>query len=220
MSDGCHRSPAATAPALYIPPAFREEDPAVLRGLIAASRLAILTSNGPEGVPLVTPLPLVLDGDHLLGHLARANPHWQALAAAPRALAVFMGAEAYVSPGFYPSKAEHGRVVPTWNYEAVTVEGAVEVFEDPARLLDAVSRLTGRHEEGRAEPWAVTDAPAAFTAAQLKGIVGIRLLIERVLGKRKLSQNRSAPDREGVREGLAASADPRDRAAAEAMDRG
>lgn len=189
----------------------------MLRAIMAASRLALLTSNGPDGVPLLTPLPLLLDGDHLLGHVARANPHWKALAAVPRALAVFPGPEAYVSPGFYPSKAEHGRVVPTWNYELVTVEGTVETFDDPARLHDAVSRLTRHHEAARPQPWAVTDAPAEFTAAQLRGIVGIRLAIERVSGKRKLSQNRNAPDRDGVRDGLSASADPRDRAVAGAM---
>ncbi|HEY8614295.1 MAG TPA: FMN-binding negative transcriptional regulator [Roseomonas sp.] len=205
---------------MYTPPAFRENDPAALRRLIAASRLALLTTNGPDGIPLVTPLPLVLDGDHLIGHLARANPHAKALSATPRALAVFLGPEAYVSPGFYASKAEHGRVVPTWNYEAVTVEGALETFDDPARLHDAVSRLTNRHEAGRAEPWSVTDAPPEFIAAQLRGIIGLRLSVERIIGKRKLSQNRSEEDRSGVRQGLAASGDARDQALAEAMARG
>jgi transcriptional regulator len=209
------KSPSLTA--MYTPPAFREDDPETLRALIAASRLALLTTNGPEGIPLVTPLPLVLDGDHLLGHLARANPHAKALATTPRALAVFLGPEAYVSPGFYASKAEHGRVVPTWNYEAVTVEGALESFDDPARLHDAVSRLTHRHEAGRAEPWAVTDAPPEFIAAQLRGIIGLRLSIERITGKRKLSQNRPEADRDGVRQGLAASADARDQVVAQTM---
>ena len=202
---------------MYTPPAFREDDQAALRTLIAESRLALLTTNGPEGVPLVTPLPLVLDGDQLIGHLARANPHAKALAGTARALAVFLGPEAYVSPGLYASKAEHGRVVPTWNYEAVTVEGALESFDDPALLLDAVSRLTARHEAGRAEPWAVSDAPAEFTAAQLRGIIGLRLSLDRVTGKRKLSQNRSEADRAGVERGLAVSPDARDRALAAAM---
>jgi transcriptional regulator len=202
---------------MYTPPAFREDDPEALRASIASSRLALLTTNGPEGVPLVTPLPLVLDGGHLIGHLARANPHAKALATTPRALAVFLGPEAYVSPGFYASKPEHGRVVPTWNYEAITVEGALESFDDPARLHDAVSRLTNRHEASRAEPWAVTDAPPEFIAAQLRGIIGLRLSIERITGKRKLSQNRPEADRDGVRQGLATSEDARDQAVARAM---
>lgn len=204
---------------MYTPPAFREDDPAELRALIGQARLALLTTNGADGVPLVTPLPLVLDGDHLIGHLARANPHAKALPGTARAVAVFLGPEAYVSPGFYASKAEHGRVVPTWNYEAVTVEGALETFDDPARLLDAVTRLTTRHEAGREEPWAVSDAPPEFTAAQLRGIIGLRLSLERVTGKRKLSQNRPEADRAGVQQGLAASPDARDQALAAAMRR-
>jgi transcriptional regulator len=204
---------------MYTPPAFREDDPAILRALITEARLALLTTNGPEGVPLVTPLPLLLEGDHLLGHLARANPHAKALAEAPRALAVFLGVEAYVSPGFYATKQEHGRVVPTWNYEAVTVEGTVETFDDPDRLRDTVTRLTTRHEASRAEPWAVSDAPPEFTAAQLRGIIGVRLAITRMTGKRKLSQNRSDADRDGVMRGLGASTDAQDRAVAAAMAR-
>jgi len=204
---------------LYVPPAFREDDPATLRALVAESRLGLLTSNGPDGVPVVSPLPLVIDGDHLLGHLARANPHARLLPGTARALVVFLGPEAYVSPGFYPSKAEHGRVVPTWNYEAVTVEGTVEVFDGPARLLDAVERLTARREAGRDAPWAVSDAPPDFVAAQLKGIVGVRIAMERITGKRKLSQNRSEADKAGVRAGLEASDDARDHALLAAMAR-
>ncbi|WP_458094937.1 FMN-binding negative transcriptional regulator [Roseomonas sp. WA12] len=204
---------------MYTPLAFREDDPAALRALIAGARLALLTTNGADGVPLVTPLPLVLEGDHLIGHLARANPHAKALPGTARALAVFLGPEAYVSPGLYPSKAEHGRVVPTWNYEAITVEGTLETFDDPDRLLDAVSRLTAHHEAGRAEPWAVSDAPPEFTAAQLRGIIGLRLSLDRVTGKRKLSQNRNEADRDGVQQGLAASPDMRDQALAAAMSR-
>jgi transcriptional regulator len=208
---------------LYEPPAFREERPEVLHALIRGARLAMLASNGPDGgVPDITHLPLTLaeeEGEHgtLHGHVARANPHWRRLAQAGRAVAVFRGAEAYVSPSWYPSKAEHHRVVPTWNYEAVHAEGPVTLIEDPAALHALVSRLTARHEARRAEPWAVTDAPEAFVAAQLKGIVGIALQIERLSGKRKLSQNRAPADRDGAIAGLAGSADPRDRAAAAAM---
>lgn len=206
---------------LYQPPAFREADPAILQALIRDARLATLASNGPDGVPDITHLPLTLVEDGPLGalhgHVARANPHWQRLAGAGRAVAVFRGAEAYVSPSFYPSKAEHHRVVPTWNYEAVHAEGTVEIVEDPAALHALVSGLTTKHEAGRAQPWAVTDAPADFVAGQLRGIVGLVLRIERLSGKRKLSQNRAAADRDGAIAGLAASEDPRDRATAAAM---
>lgn len=207
---------------LYEPAAFREDRPEILHGLIRTARLAMLASNGPDGVPDITHLPLTLAEEGPLGtlhgHLARANPHWRRLAeAGGRAVAVFRGAEAYVSPSWYPSKAEHHRVVPTWNYEAIHAEGQVELIEDPAALHALVSRLTARHEADRAEPWAVTDAPEAFVAGQLKGIVGLALRIERLSGKRKLSQNRAPADRDGAIAGLAASPDPRDRAAAAAM---
>ena len=204
---------------MYNPPAFREDRPDILYGLIRAARLALLVSNGTGGVPDVTHLPMVLVEEEgvLLGHVARANPHAQALRQAGRALAVFQGAEGYVSPNWYPSKAEHHRVVPTWNYEAVHAEGPVEVIEDPARLHAIVTLLTERHEAAQPRPWAVADAPEPFVAAQLKGILGISLRIERLTGKRKLSQNRAEPDRAGAAAGLAASADARDRAVAAAM---
>jgi transcriptional regulator len=156
-------------------------------------------------------------GFALHGHVARANPHWRRLAQAGRATAVFRGTEAYVSPAWYPSKAEHHRVVPTWNYEAVHAEGTVGIIEDPAALHALVSGLTDQHEARRATPWAVADAPAEFIAGQLRGIVGLVLRIERLSGKRKLSQNRAPADRDGAIAGLAASPDPRDRATAAAM---
>ncbi len=208
---------------MYNPPAFREEDPEVLRGIMRGARLALLVSAAPDGgVPEATHLPLVLaegEGPHgtLYGHVAKANPQWRGLAAAGAARAVFAGPEAYVSPSFYPSKQEHGRVVPTWNYIAVHAIGPIEVIEDAARLHGLVSHLTALHESSRAEPWTVDDAPADFVASQLKGIVGIALRIEKLIGKRKLSQNRAMPDREGVQAGLAASEDARDRETAAAM---
>ena len=208
---------------MYNPPAFREDDPEALRGIMQAARLALLVSAAPDGgAPEATHLPLLFDpaeGPHgtLHGHIAKANPHWRGLAAAGVARAIFPGPEAYVSPSLYESKREHGRVVPTWNYVAVHAIGAVEVIEDPARLHTLVSRLTERHESSRPEPWAVTDAPEPFVAGQLKGIVGIALRIETLIGKRKLSQNRSEADRAGVASGLAASTDPADRAVAAAM---
>ena len=207
---------------LYQPPAFREERPEVLRGLIRSARLGMLVSNGPDGVPDVTHLPLLLVEEggaepRIIGHVARGNPHWRRLAEAGRALAVFTGVEAYVSPNWYASKAEHGKVVPTWNYEAVHAEGPVEVVEDAERLHDFVSRLTEAREAAQPRPWAVADAPAPFVAAQLRGIVGVSLRVERLVGKRKLSQNRPPADRDGAIAGLEASRDARDRDAASAM---
>ncbi|MDO9712232.1 FMN-binding negative transcriptional regulator [Paracraurococcus lichenis] len=149
----------------------------------------------------------------LYGHLARANPQWR-LPPAGDAMALFMGPDAYVSPAWYPSKQEHQKVVPTWNYVAVHAYGPLEFFEDADRLLEVVTRLTDLHERPRAEPWTVTDAPEAFVRAQLRGIVGLRLPIARLEGKRKMSQNRSAPDRAGVAAGLAESDLASDRAVA------
>jgi transcriptional regulator len=208
---------------LYQPPAFQEERPEVLHGLIRAARLATLVSNGAEGVPDITHLPLLLDTTHgpqgtLYGHVARANPHWQKLRGA-RAVAIFRGAEAYVSPNWYASKAEHHRVVPTWNYEAVHATGTVEVIEAPEELLTIVSRLSDTHEAAQPLPWQLREAPVDFIYAQLRGIVGLALRVESLVGKRKLSQNRAAPDRDGAIAGLAASDDPRDRATAKAMAR-
>ncbi len=208
---------------MYTPPAFREDDPAVLHAVMRAARLAVLVSAAPDGgAPEATHLPLLIDpaeGPHgtIYGHLAKANPQWRSLAAGAAARAIFPGPEAYVSPSNYASKAEHGRVVPTWNYVAVHAIGAVEVIEDAQRLHALVSRLTDHHEGPRAQPWAVTDAPESFIAGQLKGIVGIVLRIETLIGKRKLSQNRPEADRDGVVRGLSASAEPADRAVAEAM---
>lgn len=125
-----------------------------------------------------------------------------------------MGPDAYVSPSWYASKRKHGKVVPTWNYVAVHAYGTAEFFDDLGRLLEVVTRLTDLHERPRAEPWAVTDAPDAFIRAQLRGIVGLRMPIARIEGKRKMSQNRSAEDRAGVAAGLAASERGSDRAAA------
>ncbi|MBC9176586.1 FMN-binding negative transcriptional regulator [Pseudoroseomonas ludipueritiae] len=202
---------------MYVPPAFREDDLAALHGTMQEVRLANLVTATAEGL-IATPLPLFLAADEgpygtLYGHLARGNPQWK-LPPAGEAMALFMGPDAYVSPSWYSSKKEHHKVVPTWNYIAVHAYGAAEFFEDADRLLEVVTRLTNRHEQARAEPWAVTDAPEAFIRAQLKGIVGLRLPIARLEGKRKMSQNRSLEDRVGVAAALAASEQASDRTVA------
>ena len=202
---------------MYIPPAFSDEDRDSLHATMRAARLANLVTATTDG-PQVTPLPLLLDpqeGAHgtLYGHLARANPQWR-LPVIGEAVAVFMGPDAYITPGWYQTKAETGKVVPTWNYVTVHAHGPVEFFDDADRLLAAVTRLTRLHEGERDMPWEVSDAPADYIAAQLRGIVGLRMPITRLEGKRKMSQNRPEADRRGVAAGLAASPHPAERLAA------
>jgi len=202
---------------MYTPPAFKEDDPSELRRIMRAVRLPTLVTATAEGL-VATPLPLFLDeaeGEFgtLHGHMAKANPQWR-LAPIGDAMAVYSGPDAYVSPSWYATKREHGKVVPTWNYVAVHAYGPVEFYEDEERLRDVVGRVTDLNEGPRPEPWAVTDAPEAFLRAQLRGIVGVRIAIARIEGKRKMSQNRPDADREGVAAGLAASEREGDRAVA------
>jgi transcriptional regulator len=199
---------------MYIPPAFRDDDTTSLIATIHAARLANFITATAEGL-FATHLPLFFDdteGEHgaIYGHLAKANPQWRS-APIGDSLAIFMGPDAYVSPSLYATKQETGKVVPTWNYVAVHAYGPVEFFDDGARLLDVVSRLTNLHQGDRQAPWEVSDAPAEYIQAQLRGIVGIRMPITRLEGARKLSQNKSAADRDGVAAGLSASERPSDR---------
>jgi transcriptional regulator len=206
---------------MYTPSAFALEDLPELQQQMLGSRLALLVTHGEQGLQ-ASHLPLLLqvdEGPHgtLYGHFARANRQWQELQGGAEALVIFAGADAYVSPGFYPSKAEHGKVVPTWNYIAVHAYGTAEVFTDTERLRHLVGALTERHESARAQPWKLADAPTDYIDGMLKAIVGFALPIQRLEGKRKLSQNRSTKDIAGVREGLAASPDPHDQALAHLM---
>ncbi|CAN7491223.1 FMN-binding negative transcriptional regulator [Phenylobacterium sp. LjRoot225] len=207
---------------MHIPPVFREEAPDALRAIMREARLCQFVTATAAG-PIATPIPMILAPDEgelgvLYGHVARANPQWQEPVIG-EALAIFMGADAYVSPGWYPSKQAHGKVVPTWNYEAVHAYGPVEFFDASDRLLNVVTRLTDRHEAHRPDRWRVSDAPKAYIRTELGGIVGLRLLITRLLGKRKLSQNRSSEDRAGVVSALAASDCDMDRRVAELMQK-
>ncbi|WP_020191102.1 FMN-binding negative transcriptional regulator [Pseudomonas putida] len=199
---------------MYNSKPHQEHDLTRLHQHMLDTRLAVLVSQGEQGL-LATHLPVLVDtaeGDFgtVYAHLARANRQWQDLQHGGEALLVFPGADAYVSPGYYPSKAENPKVVPTWNYLAVHAYGPAEVIHEAEPLLSIVSRLTDRHEQGRSEPWKVTDAPADYIEGMLRAIVGIRLPIARLQGARKLSQNRSGQDIAGVREGLSASPDQLD----------
>jgi transcriptional regulator len=206
---------------MYRPPAFREDRLEVQHALIRARPLGLLVTAGAAGLD-ASPLPFLLDAGAsprgtLRAHLARANPQLAALATGAEAMVLFQDADAYVSPAWYPSKREHGKVVPTWNYAIVQAWGTPRLIEDAAWLRALVGTLTTRHEAGRAEPWAVEDAPEAFIAAQLRGIVGLEIPIARIEGKWKLSQNRPAADREGVIAALAAEEDAGARAVAALM---
>ena len=192
---------------MYVPHFHQMADGEVAR-FLDASGAAELVTQGADGFPVATLMPFVREDDRLLLHMARANPHWRQLGDETPALAIVAGPQAYVSPAWYATKREHGRVVPTWNYIAVHLTGTVTVHQDAAWLRDVVTRLTSLHEHGRPEPWAVTDPPDGFIDKQLRAIVGIELRIERVEAKAKLSQNRSDEDRSGVIEGLESDGGP------------
>ena len=184
---------------------FAVDDPAELRAVIAASPLAAIVWSGVEGLAVVH-VPLLLRGDMLVGHMARGN----ALAKSDGAdvLAIFRAADAYVTPSWYPSKAEHRKVVPTWNYVVTHAHGKLRLRDDAAWVRAQIEELTRQQETARAMPWAVADAPADFIEAMQKAIVGFEIPIARLTGVRKASQNREERDRAGVVAGLAAEASP------------
>ena len=192
---------------MYTPAPFKLDDVAEAHALMRAAPFAILVTAGGDGLTAThVPTVLKVDATEPMGrlecHLARANPQWRTFAPDTEALAIFQGPEAYIRPGWYPSKAEHGKVVPTWNYVMVQARGRLRAVDDKAWLRAFVTRLTDHHEGGRAEPWAVSDAPAAFIEATLGAIVGIEIPLSSLVGKWKVSQNRSAADRAGVAAGL------------------
>ena len=203
---------------MYEPPLHREDDLAKQHALIRARPLGLLISRGPLGL-LANALPFLIDASSsrlgtLRAHMARANPQWRDLKESPEALVVFQGADHYVSPSWYATKQETHKVVPTWNYVMVQARGMAKVIEDDAWLSRQIEALTRSQEARRAEPWAVSDAPADFIAAQRKAIVGVEIEIADIRGKWKTSQNRSAADRAGVVAGLEALGDAESRAMA------
>ncbi|TPM54306.1 FMN-binding negative transcriptional regulator [Mesorhizobium sp. B2-2-4] len=193
---------------MYQPPHFQETRPDVLHGLIRAHPLGLLVSSGPEG-PVADAIPFLIDADvgpngRLRAHLARANPQWRLIADNPAStvLIVFQGTDAYVTPSWYETKRETGKVVPTWNYAIVQVRGTAKVIDDQDWLARQIADLTASQEGTREAPWAVTDAPAPFIQSQIKGIIGLEIEIAEIHGKWKVSQNRPVADRAGVAHGL------------------
>jgi transcriptional regulator len=198
---------------MYQPPLFRETRTDILHALIRAHPLGLMISSAPDG-PVADPVPFLLDADvgphgRLNAHVARANPHWRRIADNPAlpVLVVFQSVDTYITPSWYETKRQTGKVVPTWNYAMVQVRGTARVIEDATWLAGQIRALTARHEGGRAEPWAVSDAPDAYIASQIKGIVGIEIDIAAIDGKWKVSQNRPVADRAGVAAGLEAEQD-------------
>jgi transcriptional regulator len=194
---------------MYVPSHFAA-DPGQIRELLLRPGAADLITPTAEGL-LATFLPLLFDpsvGEHgaLLGHVARNNPHWRAEPTG-ESLVILRGPDSYITPSWYASKAEHGRVVPTWNYLTAHLHGTLVVHDDVLWLDALVRRLTDQHEAGREQPWSVSDAPDAFVAGQLRAIVGVELRISRIEAKAKYSQNRPEADREGVVAGLLAAGD-------------
>jgi transcriptional regulator len=195
---------------MYIPAAFEETRPEVIAAFLAEHPMAQLVTLTEAGL-VATPLPMLYEPDaagdglgSLVGHVARANRQWSQASTAVEALAIFTGANAYVSPNWYPSKAEHGKVVPTWNYETVHIRGTFVAHDDAGWTKALVTRLTERHESSMAAPWRVSDAPAEYIDSMVRAIVGVEVRITSIQAKRKLSQNRPAEDAASVAENLAA----------------
>jgi transcriptional regulator len=189
---------------MYLPAHFAQQDPRLLHALMLEHPLATLVTL-QNGEPTADHVPLEFDAatQTLRGHVARANPLWRAASGQP-VLAVFSGPQAYVSPSWYPSKAATHKVVPTWNYTVVHAHGTLGAVEDAPWLHALVSRLTDHHEAPRERPWAVSDAPDDYVQQMLRAIVGIQIAVDRLVGKWKISQNRSEADRLGVATGLSA----------------
>ena len=193
---------------MYLPPHFREDSLDIQHKFMRENPLGLLVTHSAHGL-IADAAPFILDeasGEFgtLRAHLSRANPQYKALAEADECIIIFQGPQAYITPTWYETKQETGKVVPTWNYVTVHAWGRPQVMEDPAWLRAQIEALTTQMESGRTKPWAVSDAPEAFVQAQMKGIFGIEIPINRIEGKWKVSQNRPEADRLGVIEGLRA----------------
>jgi transcriptional regulator len=197
---------------MYLPKHFEETRIEVLHELIRAHPLGALVTLTPSGLD-ANHIPFEVDPDPapfgtLRGHVARANPLWRDFLPDVEALAIFQGPATYISPAWYPTKAETAKVVPTWNYAVVHAHGVLRVIDDRVWLRGFVEKLTNRHEAERRDPWKVTDAPADYIEKQLGAIIGLEIPITRLIGKWKVSQNRPPQDRAGVVEGLVHAGEP------------
>lgn len=198
---------------MYVPKTFEEQDPHVLHALVAAHPLGTWVVHANDEL-VVNHIPFLLDTSRgafgtLVAHVARANPVWRSLNHDTRSVIVFQGPESYISPSWYPAKQEHGKVVPTWNYAVVHARGIPRVIEDASWLHQHVTALSDVHEQGRATPWQVSDAPPDYIDALLKAIVGIEIPVDAMVGKWKTTQNRSLQDRQGTIAGLHEQGDAR-----------
>jgi transcriptional regulator len=209
---------------VYTPVQFKVEDAGEAHALMRAHPFAVLVTNGSDGL-VATHLPTVLkvDAANPLGriecHLARPNPQWRTFTQDADALVIFQGPEAYIRPGWFPTKGEHGKAVPTWNYAVVHAYGRLEVVSDAAWLLAHVGELSDQQEAPYNERWSLADAPPDYLDRQARGIVGLKLTITRLEGKMKMSQNREMRDREGVVQGLAERAQGHDRQTAALVEK-
>jgi transcriptional regulator len=204
---------------MYLPKHFEETRVPILHGLIRAYPLGALVVRGPDGLD-ANHIPFEIDPEPgpfgtLRGHIARANPLWREPSPDAAALVIFQGPDTYVSPSWYPTKTDTGKVVPTWNYAVVHAHGTARFIDDRTWLRAFVEKLTTRHESPRREPWKITDAPPDYIDSQLGAIIGLEIPVARLVGKWKVSQNRPAPDREGAADGLSREGGP----AGEAMAR-
>jgi transcriptional regulator len=191
---------------MYIPRAYKEDRVPVLHKFMEDQPFASLITMGTSGL-FASHIPMVLESNgsmgRLKGHISRANTQWRDYSPSVEALAIFAGPHHYITPSWYPEKQETGKVVPTWNYAVVHAYGHLKVIEDTEWLMAHLKDLTGIHEAESPVPWKVGDAPADYVASLVKGIVGLEMVIERLEGKWKVSQNRSEQDRSGVARGLA-----------------
>jgi transcriptional regulator len=209
---------------MYLPKLHEQTDLAELHGLMRAHPLGTWATQG-NGELIVNHVPFILDSaagpyGTLLCHVARANPVWQDFSKSVESVIVFHGPDAYISPAWYPSKSLHGKVVPTWNYTVVHAHGMPVVVTQGDALRDHLARLTATHEGELASAWKISDAPEDFIAHMMKQIVGIRIPISRIVGKWKVSQNRSPADRQGVVAVLTAKTEPKLKEMARLVDRG
>jgi len=206
---------------MYQPKSFQQDNVDEMKAMMKAYPLATLVTTGQHGtqanhIPLI--LKEVAAGEHVLwGHIAKANPLWQELDNSASVLAIFHGPNGYVSPNYYPTKQEHGKVVPTWNYVAVHVRGRLGFIHEDKWKLEMLNNLTEQHESQQKDPWSVSDAPKEFTQSLLGAIVGFEIKVTAIDGKWKAGQNQPNKNRQGTIDGLSVSQNPADRKMAEVM---